>query len=287
MQHFTFMWNRSPLHASLDVDGTPVRLPPQAVMTLSPGQVVRPREPFPADTIVLVRFNGAFYCVEWHDAELSCNGLLFNGALGTPVVRIDSADREAFEQWYASIRDELRIRDATQGDMLRSLLKQFIIRCTRLLRRDLGSAWDAADLDVDLIRKYAALVEKHFRTHRRVSDYARMLYRSSKTLANAFRLAGGRSPQEVLHGRIELEARRLLRLTNRPVKRIARDLGFEDAAHFSRFFKRRTGESPHAFRCHERTSGKNDKRAGRSSIQAGCRTGHPDWQEAEQTVSQR
>lgn len=41
-----------------------------------------------------------------------------------------------------------------------------------------------------------------------------------------------------------LEAKRLLRFTIRPVEDIGREIGFEDPAYFSRFFRKRSGLSP-------------------------------------------
>ena len=44
--------------------------------------------------------------------------------------------------------------------------------------------------------------------------------------------------------RIITEAKRLFYYTDKSVKEIANDLGFEDVAHFSKFFKNCTNQSP-------------------------------------------
>ena len=48
--------------------------------------------------------------------------------------------------------------------------------------------------------------------------------------------------------RIVMEAKRDLYLTSKPVKAIAFELGFDDAYHFSRFFKNRVDVSPQTYR---------------------------------------
>lgn len=58
----------------------------------------------------------------------------------------------------------------------------------------------------------------------------------------------GCSALQVLHARIMLEARRLLIYTPLTIGQVADDLGFEDPAYFTRFFKRHAGVSPKAFR---------------------------------------
>jgi len=58
----------------------------------------------------------------------------------------------------------------------------------------------------------------------------------------------GQTPIQLLNARILLEAKRQLLYTSQPIGRIAYTLGFDDAAYFTRFFSRRAGLSPRAFR---------------------------------------
>jgi len=47
---------------------------------------------------------------------------------------------------------------------------------------------------------------------------------------------------------LALEAKRLIRFTNKQNQEIAYELGFNDPAHFSRFFKKMTNHSPTQYR---------------------------------------
>jgi AraC family transcriptional activator of pobA len=53
---------------------------------------------------------------------------------------------------------------------------------------------------------------------------------------------------QLIHARILLEAKRQLHYTDAPVHTVATELGFQDAAYFTRFFSRRVGISPRVFR---------------------------------------
>jgi AraC family transcriptional activator of pobA len=58
----------------------------------------------------------------------------------------------------------------------------------------------------------------------------------------------GRSPMQLVHSRLLLEAKRELHYTDNQVSKISIGLGFDDAAYFTRFFTSRVGISPRAFR---------------------------------------
>jgi AraC family transcriptional activator of pobA len=91
-------------------------------------------------------------------------------------------------------------------------------------------------------------VEHRFRGNQVVSDYAASLHVSESRLRTACIAATAQSPIQLIHARILLEAKRQLHFTDSPVREIAFALGFEDAAYFTRFFRRRAGVSPRAFR---------------------------------------
>jgi AraC-like DNA-binding protein len=56
------------------------------------------------------------------------------------------------------------------------------------------------------------------------------------------------APLLIIQNRVILEAKRLLYYTDKSAKEIAFELGFEDAAYFSNFFKKHTSLSPSLFK---------------------------------------
>ena len=53
---------------------------------------------------------------------------------------------------------------------------------------------------------------------------------------------------QIIHQRIVLEAKRLLTYTDKTAKEIAYEVGFDDASHLSRLFKKYTSQSPSEFK---------------------------------------
>lgn len=87
-------------------------------------------------------------------------------------------------------------------------------------------------------------IDRHYREGWPVGRYVERLATTPHLLDKAARTVFGQTVKDMVLERRLLEAKRLLRFTIRPVEDIGREIGFEDPAYFSRFFRRRAGVSP-------------------------------------------
>lgn len=239
---YTFIWATSgPIQVL--VDGVPTSIDAHHILALTPNQHLSILE---KNEALVYQFNKEFYCVRDHDKEVSCVGLLFFGAKNIPIIALNVQEQQKFTRLHGVFLEEMETKDTIQAEMLRMLLARFIIKTTRLLKVGNDRVGNHNG-NLDLYREYNYLVENHFKEAHNVSFYAEKLFKSPKTLSNSFSKYD-KSPLQIIHDRIILEAKRQLTYTDKTTKEIAFDIGFDDPSHLSRMFKKQTSVSPSEFK---------------------------------------
>lgn len=99
-----------------------------------------------------------------------------------------------------------------------------------------------------IAREFRILLERNFTSVKRPSDYAKALNISTPYLNECIRKATGYSVSYHIQERTVLEAKRLLFHSDKSVKEIANELGYEDYSYFSRLFSKTTGMTAMTFR---------------------------------------
>ncbi len=210
---------------------------------LSPGQI------FSVDSEKIkeayqLSFVQDFYCIQTHDSEIACNGVLFNNVYETPFVKPCEKDIQKLNFIIENLIDEFKSTDTAQYDMLQAYLKQFIIHSVRIKKEYHVVKEDST---TKLFKDFSLLVEQNFKKLHSVTDYANRLGVSPKSLTKSFHKTGTKTPSDFIKSRIITEAKRRLLYSTEAIKFIAFDLGFNDPAYFSRFFTKATGQSPKQF----------------------------------------
>jgi len=229
----------------LEIDGYQQRLKKSQIIFCTPVNNIT-ITPYTKGVVSFI-FNREFYCIRDHDAEVSCNGLLFFGSSSAPIITLDKKEQESFNLLFLILKEEFETKDQIQGEMLLVLLKRLLIKSTRLIKNHLVQPLIKNE-QLDLIRQFNVLVEMHFKTKHKVIDYAELLHKSPKTLSNLFLKYNNKTPLKVIGERICLEAQRLLLFSTKSILDISLELGFSDSSHFSKFFKKHYQETPVSYR---------------------------------------
>jgi AraC-like DNA-binding protein len=101
---------------------------------------------------------------------------------------------------------------------------------------------------ITITREFKALLFLKYKIMKRPSDYADALNISTPYLNEAVKMNSGFTVSYWIQKMVMMEAKRLLNYTDKTVKKIAFELGYQDYAYFSRLFTKTQKVSPKAYR---------------------------------------
>jgi YesN/AraC family two-component response regulator len=199
---------------------------------------------------LVLNFHPDFYCIHKHQAEVACNGVLFNNIYNPPFVAVDQTSAATFLMIMGQMKEEMKNPALAQHELLVSYLKIFLITASRLKTQQQPEAEKSVSQMKEpfILQNLKNYIETHFKTKHSASDYANLLNISPKALAKITKTHFHKTLTDLISERIIIEAKRELYLTNKPIKEIAYELGYEDEYYFSRFFKTNADVSPQGYR---------------------------------------
>ncbi|HEY8366524.1 MAG TPA: helix-turn-helix transcriptional regulator [Bacteroidia bacterium] len=132
-------------------------------------------------------------------------------------------------------------------EMAATYIKQFLIECSRIKGCDKN--WDfELHSDNRILQQFLENLEQNFQQVHKVAEYAAMQNITPNYLNEVIKESSGRSAKEHIQNRIILEAMRYATHSDMNTKETAFTLGFDDPAHFSKFFKKCKGIDFTSFR---------------------------------------
>ena len=148
------------------------------------------------------------------------------------------ADIEDLKEGQKAIRrDVARMTIATMIYDLGNTIYQIMNRDNRKKNR-------AETIFTDFI----ALIEKNFRTERRVSWYGRQLCITPKYLSECIKQVSQRTPNEWIDNYVVMELRVQIKNSRKSIKQIAMDMNFPSQSFMGKYFKEHVGMSPTEYR---------------------------------------
>jgi len=205
-------------------------------------------EPNQATVGELVHFHANFLCVETFHAETGCSGILFNDPYGVPAVDLDRSTAARISALLKSLHGELATPKLAGEEASLAYLKLLLITASRR-KKALGAQTSSRTQPRHpAIEPLTQLIEENYRTLHSPAEYAGMLHMTPKTLGRIVKEQLGKTLTDLIRERVLTHAKWQLLHTLRPVKEIAREVGFSDELYFSRFFKKATTVAPTFFR---------------------------------------
>lgn len=198
----------------------------------------------------VIHFHPDFFCIHKHHKEVACHGVLFNNIYSPPLVHIDVKTKTNFETVIEQFKIEMQNAALAQYELLISYLKIFLITASRLKTEQHSKEHEAAAEKKEpfILQNLKNAIELHYKTKHTAGDYADILSITPKALTRLTKTHLNKTLTDLITERIIIEAKRELYLTNKTVKEIAFELGYNDEYYFSRFFKKNTEVAPQLYR---------------------------------------
>lgn len=141
-------------------------------------------------------------------------------------------EREKDALYYALLKDSC-------NTLIALIISQYLEKLATL---------DKISRSDTITKVFKVKLERDFITHKRPADYANELNISVAYLNECVKNATGYTVSHHIQQRVILEAKRLLYHSDKSVKEISSELGYDDYPYFSRLFTKVTGVSALTFR---------------------------------------
>ena len=199
---------------------------------------------------VAIHFHPDFFCIHKHQDEIACNGVLYNNIYNPPFVTVNQSASPILNMVIEQMKSEMQNPALAQYELLVSYLKIFLITASRLKTEQNPEIETTTSLNKEpfILQNLKNYIETHFKTKHSPSDYADLLNITPKALGKITKDHFNKTLTHLISERIIIEAKRELYQTNKAVKEIAYELGYEDEHYFSRFFKNNAEISPQMYR---------------------------------------
>ncbi|OGB15770.1 MAG: AraC family transcriptional regulator [Burkholderiales bacterium RIFCSPLOWO2_12_67_14] len=185
------------------------------------------------------------------EGEFQAVGEAFRALFSAPGVlhfSPDDGEAQRLSVQLGELAAEFALPGSADAPVVQWLARAVVWRLARASEQGQREGGERAHQHQALFTRFLLLVEQHFLEHWPLERYASRLGLSTQRLNRLARAGSGRSALELVHERLTREACRRLVYIAAPAASLALELGFEDPAYFSRFFKRRTGLSPQRWR---------------------------------------
>lgn len=199
---------------------------------------------------ISIQFHHDFFCIYRHHQEIAANGILFNNVYQQPFIGLNEFSKNSILNLINGIANELKNDAFRKDEVLISYLKILLVTATRI-KLEQQTIQNSETVNIKqqfVIQNLKNAIEDNFRTKHSASDYADLLNQTPASLARITKNHFNKTLSDLITERIIIEAKRELYLTDKTIKEIAYELGYEDEYYFSRLFKNKTDISPQIYR---------------------------------------
>ena len=169
-----------------------------------------------------------------------------------PCITLEGEDLSLAESYFHLGRDIIQSSRQNKREMISALLTSFTYAAVDMWNRHLAQASEPVTRSSarinQIFHRFLALVTEHHCAQRGMSFYAEKLCLTPKYLSKLVKQASGRSAPDWIDSFVILEAKNMLKYSDKSIKEIVYYLHFPNQSVFYKFFKAHTGMTPTEYR---------------------------------------
>lgn len=172
--------------------------------------------------------------------------------LESPCLTLNAEQLDIASDYFTLARKIIHSQMDNKREIISSLLTSITYLAVNLWRNDIALAKERQDMSSlrvnQTYEQFIALVSQHHNKERGMAFYADKMHITPKYLSKIIKQASGRSGPDWIDSFVVLEAKNLLKYTDKPVKEIVWQLNFPTPSVFNKFFKKHTNLTPSEYR---------------------------------------
>lgn len=191
----------------------------------------------------LIVFTEAFVMNYFSKSSIKLISHFYNYHITTPIAHDTKANAAFLNQLVQELGTE---NTFARKNIIASLLDIYLLRLERSANR--SQIQNSESKHYLRFIQFKNLVESNYTATRNVKDYAEKIHVSTKLLNQTVKEFTLNTAKSFIDNFVILEAKRAIVSTEKSLKEIAFDIGFDEVTNFTKFFKKKMGVTPKQFR---------------------------------------
>ncbi|HYV93342.1 MAG TPA: helix-turn-helix domain-containing protein [Chitinophagales bacterium] len=167
---------------------------------------------------------------------------------GTQCFALGKTQAQEIQNLILKINEEIKNSAPDLKQIIQPYIHLILLQANRSYEQQNLQTPLAEKSNHTLLNAYRKLVSQHFISKRKVSDYADLMHITSNHLNKVIKHETGKTAHDLIEEMLLLEAKALVKHTEKSIAEIAYQLDFSDPSHFNKFFKKLNGTTPLKYR---------------------------------------